>query len=68
MSSQTQRFEVQAEWVHVKYAEKSSFKEVYGFAGNIRLTPHLPGNNLPLMANLFSNSHKFLIIKLTTIG
>ena len=34
MTDQTQRFEVQAEWVHVKYAETSRFKEVYGFAGN----------------------------------
>jgi len=28
------RYEVQPEWVHVKYAETSQFKEVYGFAGN----------------------------------
>lgn len=28
------KYEVQPEWVHVKYAEKSAFKEVYGFAGN----------------------------------
>ena len=34
MSSQEPKFEVQVEWVHVKFAEKSSFKEVYGFAGN----------------------------------
>ncbi len=26
-------FEVQPEWVHVKYAEASAFREVYGFAG-----------------------------------
>jgi hypothetical protein len=34
MTSQEQAFDVQAEWVHVKYAETSKFKEVYGFAGN----------------------------------
>ena len=34
MSSALAKYEVQAEWVHVKYAEKSAFKEVYGFAGN----------------------------------
>ncbi len=34
MDSTETKFEVQAEWVHVKFAEKSSFKEVYGFAGN----------------------------------
>ena len=28
------RYEVQAEWVHVKFAETSAFKDVYGFAGN----------------------------------
>lgn len=28
------RYEVQPEWVHLKYAEASQFKEVYGFAGN----------------------------------
>ena len=29
-----ERFDVQAEWVHVKFAEQSSFKDVYGFAGS----------------------------------
>jgi dienelactone hydrolase len=28
-----QTFEVQPEWVHVKYAETGEFREVYGFAG-----------------------------------
>ena len=28
------RYEVQPEWVHLKYAETAKFKEVYGFAGN----------------------------------
>ena len=28
------RYEVLPEWVHVKYAETSAFKEVYGFAGS----------------------------------
>lgn len=27
-------YEVQAEWVHVKFSETSAFKDVYGFAGN----------------------------------
>lgn len=34
MAQQQERFEVQAQWVHVKYAEQARFKEVYGFAGN----------------------------------
>lgn len=35
MTVQSQnRYEVQAEWVHLKYAETAKFKEVYGFAGN----------------------------------
>jgi len=34
VSTSAPPFEVQAEWVHVKFAEKSAFKEVYGFAGN----------------------------------
>ena len=34
MTAVTEKFEVQAEWVHVKFVEKSAFKEVYGFAGN----------------------------------
>jgi len=34
MADQSARFEVQPEWVHVKYAETTKFKEVYGFAGN----------------------------------
>ena len=34
MTRATETFEVQAEWVHVKFAEKAMFKEVYGFAGN----------------------------------
>ncbi len=48
MSSRPEKYDVQAEWVHVKYAEKSAFKDVYGFAGNqgvvnlegIRYLPH----------------------------
>jgi len=47
MTPTTEKFEAQAEWVHVKFAEKAMFKEVYGFAGNqgvvnlegIRYTP-----------------------------
>ncbi len=31
--SQAEKYEVQPEWVYVKFAEKSAFKEVYGFAG-----------------------------------
>lgn len=27
------RYEIDAEWVHIKFAEQSAFKEVYGFAG-----------------------------------
>lgn len=34
MSTFAPTFEVQAEWVHIAYAEKSAFKDVYGFAGN----------------------------------
>ena len=34
MSKPEEKFEVQAEWVHVKFAERTAFKEVYGFAGN----------------------------------
>ena len=34
MSSAENKLEVQAEWVHIKFAEKTAFKEVYGFAGN----------------------------------
>ena len=34
MADTSIRYEVQPEWVHVKYAETSQFKEVYGFAGN----------------------------------
>ncbi len=34
MTATVEKFDVQAEWVHVKFAEKTSFKEVYGFAGN----------------------------------
>jgi dienelactone hydrolase len=33
MPGTRQTFEVQPEWVHVKYAETSEFREVYGFAG-----------------------------------
>ena len=33
MPGTRQTFEVQPEWVHVKYAESSEFREVYGFAG-----------------------------------
>jgi alpha-beta hydrolase superfamily lysophospholipase len=33
MSAPRQTFEVQPEWVHVKYAETGAFREVYGFAG-----------------------------------
>ena len=33
MPGTRQTFEVQPEWVHVKYAEASEFREVYGFAG-----------------------------------
>ena len=33
-TSSDTRFDVQAEWVHVKFAETSAFKDVYGFAGN----------------------------------
>ena len=31
MSATPTKFDVQAEWVHVKFAEKTSFKDVYGF-------------------------------------
>ena len=34
MKDTTTRHEVLAEWVHVKFAESASFKDVYGFAGN----------------------------------
>jgi pimeloyl-ACP methyl ester carboxylesterase len=34
MTSVPTKFAVSAEWVHIKFAEKTSFKEVYGFAGN----------------------------------
>ncbi len=33
MSGTRQTFEVQPEWVHVKYAETGELREVYGFAG-----------------------------------
>ncbi len=33
MPGTRQTFEVQPEWVHVKYAETGEFREVYGFAG-----------------------------------
>ena len=34
MNALPQTFDVQAEWVHVKFSEQSAFKDVYGFAGN----------------------------------
>ncbi len=34
MTTLPKKFEVSADWVHIKFAEKSAFKEVYGFAGN----------------------------------
>ena len=48
MSANPEKHAVHAEWVHVKYVEKSVFKDVYGFAGNqgvvnlegIRYLPH----------------------------
>ena len=30
----TEKYEIQPEWVHVQYAETSTFREVYGFAGS----------------------------------
>lgn len=29
-----QRFDIQAEWVHLQYEERAAFTETYGFAGN----------------------------------
>jgi hypothetical protein len=37
-----QKFETDAEWVHIQFAEKASFKAVYGFAGSLG-TVHLEG-------------------------
>ncbi len=34
MSDVEAKYEVSAEWVHVKFAGQARFKEVYGFAGN----------------------------------
>ncbi len=34
MSTQTVKYEVQPEWVHVQYAETAQFREVYGFASS----------------------------------
>jgi pimeloyl-ACP methyl ester carboxylesterase len=34
MSNSAQKYEVHPEWVHVKFPETSTFKEVYGFAGS----------------------------------
>lgn len=33
MAATTPRYEIDAEWVHLKFAEQAAFKEVYGFAG-----------------------------------
>ena len=34
MSDVEAKYEVSAEWVHLKFAEQARFKDVYGFAGN----------------------------------
>ena len=34
MAREGEEYAVDVEWVHVKFAETSSFKDVYGFAGN----------------------------------
>ncbi|MSQ70823.1 MAG: alpha/beta hydrolase [Betaproteobacteria bacterium] len=34
MATQSVKYEVQPEWVHVQYAETSQFREVYGFASS----------------------------------
>ncbi|MBL0420085.1 alpha/beta fold hydrolase [Ramlibacter sp. AW1] len=33
MADTTPRYPIDAEWVHIKFAQSSAFKEVYGFAG-----------------------------------
>jgi dienelactone hydrolase len=58
MSGFATGFDVVPEWVHVQYAEKAQFTEVYGFAGSqgavnlegVRLTPKgKPGKTLVVM-------------------
>ena len=34
MTIPSAKFEVSADWVHIKFSEKNAFKEFYGFAGN----------------------------------
>ncbi len=42
MTQSPPKYETQAEWVHIQFAEQAAFKSVYGFAGSLG-TVHLEG-------------------------